>query len=198
MYHGILSCPNFLAKPAYAISSHNCHRNVSLPSGASLWNGMFGRVEGQYTTLTVLFRSVSLKRFPFLNHIQVTSCEISPVCCLKYPYSYFILFLFSSLYCFLLDLVMPLLLQVAVISLSRFFLCIFESSSIDASTQSSMISKSFSSFCFYVRSLTLNTLNQICELRASAAEYIIDITCIREYRYYHCELEIKHHFTSKA
>ena len=27
------------------------HWNVSLPSGASLWNGMFARVEGQYTTL---------------------------------------------------------------------------------------------------------------------------------------------------
>ena len=27
------------------------HWNVSLSSGASLWNGMFGRVEGQYTTL---------------------------------------------------------------------------------------------------------------------------------------------------
>ena len=26
------------------------HWNVSLPSGASLWNGMFGRGEGQYTT----------------------------------------------------------------------------------------------------------------------------------------------------
>ena len=26
------------------------HWNVSLPSGASLWNGMFGRVEGQHTT----------------------------------------------------------------------------------------------------------------------------------------------------
>ena len=25
------------------------HWNVSLPSGVSLWNGMFGRVEGQYT-----------------------------------------------------------------------------------------------------------------------------------------------------
>ena len=36
---------------AYTISSHNCHRNVSLPSGASLWNVMFGRVEGQYTTI---------------------------------------------------------------------------------------------------------------------------------------------------
>ena len=47
---GFLPCPIFSAKPAYAISSHNCHRNVSFPSGASLWNGMFGRVEGQYTT----------------------------------------------------------------------------------------------------------------------------------------------------
>ena len=46
-----LPCPVSLAKPAYAISSHNCHRNVSLPSGASLWNGMFGWVEGQYTTM---------------------------------------------------------------------------------------------------------------------------------------------------
>ena len=26
------------------------HWNLSLPSGASLWNGMFGRVKGQYTT----------------------------------------------------------------------------------------------------------------------------------------------------
>ena len=39
------------AKPAYAISSHNCHWNVSLPSGASLWNGKFGLVEGQNTTI---------------------------------------------------------------------------------------------------------------------------------------------------
>ena len=47
---GFLPCPIFSAKPAYAISSHNCHQIVSLPSGASLWNGMFGRVKGQYTT----------------------------------------------------------------------------------------------------------------------------------------------------
>ena len=30
------------------------HWNVSLPSGASLWNDMFGRVEGQYTTFVVV------------------------------------------------------------------------------------------------------------------------------------------------
>ena len=49
-----LPCPISSAKPAYAISSHNCHWNVSLPSGASLWNGKFGRVEGQNTTKAVL------------------------------------------------------------------------------------------------------------------------------------------------
>ena len=48
---GFLPCPIFSAKPTYTISSHNCHQNVSLPSGASFWNGMFGRVEGQHTTL---------------------------------------------------------------------------------------------------------------------------------------------------
>ena len=47
---GFLPCPIFSAKPTYAISSHYSHRNVSLPSGTSLWNCMFGRVEGQYTT----------------------------------------------------------------------------------------------------------------------------------------------------
>ena len=30
-YHGILPCPILSAKPTYAISSHNCHRNASLP-----------------------------------------------------------------------------------------------------------------------------------------------------------------------
>ena len=59
---GFLPCPIFFsAKPTYAISSHNCHRNVSLPSGASLWNGMFGRVEGQYTTNTNTIKQVYIK-----------------------------------------------------------------------------------------------------------------------------------------
>ena len=38
--------------PTHAISSHNCHWNVSLPSGASPWNGIFGRVEGQNITIS--------------------------------------------------------------------------------------------------------------------------------------------------
>ena len=44
----------YFSQPAYAISSHNCHRNVSLPSSASLWNGMFDQVEGQYATLSIM------------------------------------------------------------------------------------------------------------------------------------------------
>ena len=48
---GILPCPILSAKSTYAIYPHKCHWNVSLPSGASLWNGKFGRVEGQNTTI---------------------------------------------------------------------------------------------------------------------------------------------------
>ena len=55
---GFLPCPISSAKSAYAISSHNCHRNVSLRFGASLWNGMFGRVEGQYTTQWKWFSNI--------------------------------------------------------------------------------------------------------------------------------------------
>ena len=50
---GILACPILLAKSTYAISPHKCHWNVSLPSGTSLCNGKFGRVEGQNTTIVV-------------------------------------------------------------------------------------------------------------------------------------------------
>ena len=46
------------------------HWNVSLPSGASLWNGMFGRVEGQY--ITPSWVSSSLIRC----HIKMALCHI--------------------------------------------------------------------------------------------------------------------------
>ena len=65
---GFLPCPIFSAKPASAISSHNCHRNVSLPSGASLWNGMFERVEGQYTT-TIPKQRLLVKIIKFLHRL---------------------------------------------------------------------------------------------------------------------------------
>ena len=84
---GFLPWPIFSAKPAYAISSHNCHRNVSLPSGASLWNGMFGRVEGQYTTL--FYNSVGVKKNPkkqivqFANKNYYTNCYPEKNCIRK-------------------------------------------------------------------------------------------------------------------
>ena len=34
---GFFPCPILLARSTYAIFSHRCNRNVSLPSGASLW-----------------------------------------------------------------------------------------------------------------------------------------------------------------
>ena len=70
VYHGIfLPCPISLAKPVYAISSHNCHWNVSLPSGASPWNGKFGRVEGQNTTHRDVGKDVT--QFPGLLHFTL-------------------------------------------------------------------------------------------------------------------------------
>ena len=59
------------AKPVYAISSNNCHRNVSLPSGASLWDGMFGRVEGQYTTIFALIRGSCLDFFTISKYKEL-------------------------------------------------------------------------------------------------------------------------------
>ena len=41
------------------------HWNVSPLSGASLWNGMFGRVEGQYTTFSSRPFSLSRMKDPF-------------------------------------------------------------------------------------------------------------------------------------
>ena len=42
---GFYLVPYCQQSPPTRFFSHNCHRNVSLPSGASLLNGMFGRVE---------------------------------------------------------------------------------------------------------------------------------------------------------
>ena len=50
-YHGNYLVPFHQPISAHAISSPNCHWNVSLPSGASPWNSIFwGRVEGQNIT----------------------------------------------------------------------------------------------------------------------------------------------------
>ena len=39
--------------------------------------------------------------------------------------------------------------------------------------------------------MILNSTNQQPQLTASAAYKNIDIVCVQEYRYYHCELELK-------
>ena len=48
---GFYLVPFHQPNPPTLFLSITGHWNVSLPSGASLYNGMFGRVEGQYTTL---------------------------------------------------------------------------------------------------------------------------------------------------
>ena len=66
---------------------------------------------------------ISFLRFPLRGYVHVWY-EISPVCCLKYLYSYF-----SSHFCFLVLVVVLFvsmlsdLLLAAVISLSLLFLC---------------------------------------------------------------------------
>ena len=60
--------------------------------------------------------SLSLLRYPFLSHVQVFSCEVSLVSCLKRPSA-----CFSSHFCFLVIVVLfvfvfSVLLLVAVIS----------------------------------------------------------------------------------
>ena len=40
---------------------------------------------------------------------------------------------------------------------------------------------------------TLNTINQLPELAASAVEHNIDIMYMQEHKYYHSELELKYH-----
>ena len=42
---------------------------------------------------------------------------------------------------------------------------------------------------------TLNTINQLPELTASAIEYNIDIICVQEYRFNHSKVELKRHDT---
>ena len=88
VYHGILPCPILSAKPAYAISSHNCLWNLSLPSGASLWNGTFGRVEGQNTTIVVFFSMlwILMNIYFLIKFCTFWSCAIPNI------WSYFISF----------------------------------------------------------------------------------------------------------
>ena len=58
---GFYLVPFRLPNPPTRFLSFTGHWNVSLPSGASLGNGMFGRVEGQYTTKELNFEDLILK-----------------------------------------------------------------------------------------------------------------------------------------
>ena len=48
----------------------------------------------------------------------------------------------------------------------------------------------FNLVTFNVR--TLDTVNQLPDLTASAAEHMIDIICRQKHRYYHSELDMKY------
>ena len=50
---GFYLVPFHLPNPPTRFLSITGHWNVSLPSGASLWNGMFARAEGQYITIVL-------------------------------------------------------------------------------------------------------------------------------------------------
>ena len=45
---------------------------------------------------------------------------------------------------------------------------------------------------------TLNTINQLPKLTASAAEHNIAIIYMQEHRYYHSELDLKYHYTGNG
>ena len=58
---GFFTLSHFISQfPPMQFLSHNCHWNVSLPFGASLSNGKFGRVKGQNTTLPLCREAVSV------------------------------------------------------------------------------------------------------------------------------------------
>ena len=87
--------------------------------------------------------SVSFLRFPFHSHFQVFSREISPVCRLKRPYSYFSShFLFLVIFIQLMHMLHVLFL-LAVISLFFALFSVVFVSSINASTLSWMLASFF-------------------------------------------------------
>ena len=68
---GFYLIPFHQPNPPTRFLSVTGHWNVSLPSGASLYNGMFGRVEGQYTTLG----GMAMKGYPHIT--QSSRCRAS-------------------------------------------------------------------------------------------------------------------------
>ena len=56
------------------------HWNVSLPSSASLWNGMFGRVEGHYTTRRLIIQMLRLTIYKNMEDLKFNSTVSSFKC----------------------------------------------------------------------------------------------------------------------
>ena len=52
------------------------HWDVSLPSGASLWNGMFGWVEGQNTTYGGRVKEIRCTNYPQGHSTYLRSCDV--------------------------------------------------------------------------------------------------------------------------
>ena len=93
---GFLPCPISSAKSPTRSLSITGHWNVSLPSGASLWNGMFARAEGQYITnishvhkifriwsffhlsLSLISLSLDLSMFAFLIALDMQPIILPP------------------------------------------------------------------------------------------------------------------------
>ena len=72
---GFFTLSHFFRQATYAISSHNCLRNASLPSGASLWNGMLAgsKVNIQHLPPTQLLVNTG-ERSLYLSHDR-PNCE---------------------------------------------------------------------------------------------------------------------------
>ena len=69
---GFYLVPFFSAKPAYAISSHNYYWNVSLPSGASIWNSMYRMI--LFVSLIMLFQNIL--KCTNLPHLERAAADI--------------------------------------------------------------------------------------------------------------------------
>ena len=78
----------FLARPIssanfLAISSHNCHWNMSPPSGGSPWNGIFGRVKRSKYNIRAQCDLMMMMMIKIIHHIQ-SQCFIRVLCALNF------------------------------------------------------------------------------------------------------------------
>ena len=75
---------------------------------------------------------------------------------------------------------------------------VFEKSATDSKPKPKLLKckKIVNIAAFNIR--TLNTVNQLPELAASADKHNIDIICRQEHRFYYCKLGMKYHDTSNG